>query len=94
MAMQKEIKRKDIIYQTILSIINVKNFYGQQIHSDKNRYEEIRKLKIDLWEDYTTGCFLDWGNIKNQYKVIGVDLSRQKNLDADFQKTNSADKIC
>ena len=48
MTMQKEIKRKDIIYQTILSIINVKNFYGQQIHSDKNRYEEIRKLKIDL----------------------------------------------
>ena len=29
-------------------------------------------------EDYTTGCFLGYEYIKNHYRLITVDLSRQK----------------
>ena len=29
--------------------------------------------------------FLDYGYIKNHYRLVAVDLSRQKELDADFK---------
>ena len=32
---------------------------------------------------YTTGCLLDYNYIKNHYRSITVDLSRQKELEAD-----------
>ena len=34
-------------------------------------------------EDYTTGCLLDYDYVKSHYKLIAVDLSRQKELDVD-----------
>ena len=30
-----------------------------------------------------TGCFLDYDYIKNRYRLVEVDLSRQKELEAD-----------
>ena len=42
-----------------------------------------RKLTTGQGEDYTTGCFLDYDYIKNHYRFIAVDLSRQKELNAD-----------
>ena len=60
-----------------------KNFYDQAIDSDIERCEEIRKLTTEQDEDYTTGCLLDYEYIKNHYRSIAVDLSRQKELDAD-----------
>ena len=47
------------------------------------RYEEIRKLATRQGDDYTTGCLLDYDYIKNHYRLIAGDLSRQKELDAD-----------
>ena len=64
-------------------IINGKNFYVQPIDSDIKRYEEIRKLITGQGEDYTTECLLDYQYIKNHYRLIAVDLSRQKELDDD-----------
>ena len=64
-------------------IINGKNFYDQAIDSDIKRYEEIRKSTTGQDEDYTIGCLLDYNYIKNHYRLIAVDLSRQKELDAD-----------
>ena len=64
-------------------IINGKNFYDQTTDSDIKRYEEIRKLTTGQGEDYTTGCLLDYQYIKNHYRLIPVDLSRQKEFDAD-----------
>ena len=32
---------------------------------------------------YTNGCLLDYDYIKNYYRLIAFDLSRQKELDAD-----------
>ena len=63
-------------------IIYGKNFYSQAIDSDIKTFEQIRKLTTE-GEDYTTGCLLDYDYIKNHYRLIAVDLSRQKELDAD-----------
>ena len=41
------------------------------------------KINTRREEDYTTGCLLDYDYIKNHYKLIAVDLSRKKQLDAD-----------
>ena len=41
------------------------------------------KLTTRQGEDYTTGRLLDYDYVKNYYRLIPVDLSRQKRLDAD-----------
>ena len=64
-------------------IINGKNIYDHAVDSDIKQYEEIRKLTTGKVEGYTTGCLLDYDYIKNYYRLIEVDLSRQKELDAD-----------
>ena len=63
-------------------IINGKNFYEQPIDSNIKRNKEIRKLTTGQGEDYTVGCFLDYEDIKNNYKLIAADSSTQKELDA------------
>ena len=65
------------------TIVNEENFYDQPIDSDKKRYEGIIKITTGQGEDYTTGCLLDYEYIKSHYKLIAVDLRRQKELDAD-----------
>ena len=52
------------------------------IDSDIKRYEKNRKLTTGQGEDYTTGCLLDYDYIKHNYRLIAVDSSRQKELDA------------
>ena len=64
-------------------IINGKNFYYQVIDSDIKRHEEVRNLTTEQGEGYTTGCLLDYDYIKNYYRFIAVDLSKQKELDVD-----------
>ena len=44
---------------------------------------EIRKLTTGQGEVYNTGCLLHYDYIKNQYRLIAVDLIRQIELDAD-----------
>ena len=44
---------------------------------------EISKLATGQVEDYTTGCFSDYDYIKNYYRLMAIDLSRQKELDTD-----------
>ena len=34
-------------------------------------------------DNYTTGCLLDSAYFKDNYKIIAVDLSKQKALDVD-----------
>ena len=34
-------------------------------------------------EDYTTGSLLDYDYFKKIYKLVAIDLSKQKELDAD-----------
>ena len=59
-------------------IISGKSLYDQEIDSDLKRYEEIRKLTTRLGEDYNAGYLLDYHYIKNHYRLIAADLSKQK----------------
>ena len=63
--------------------MNGKNFYGQAINSDIKRYEEIRKLARRQGEDCTPGWWLYYEYIKNHYRLIAADLSRQKESNID-----------
>ena len=40
---------------------------------------------IGRGEDYTTGSLLDYNYCKKHYKLVAVDLSKQKELDADLR---------
>ena len=64
-------------------IINGKNLYDHPIYWDIKPYEKIRKSTTGQDEDYSTGCLLDYEYIKNHYRLIAVDLTRKKELDAD-----------
>ena len=84
--MLKELMPKIIIYQNIKNcnvIINGKNFYDQPTDSDVKWFEEIRKLTTGQGEDYTARCLLDYEYIKNQYRLIAVYWSKQKEFDVD-----------
>ena len=74
------------------AIINGKKFYDQAIDSDIKRYKEIWKLAIGQGGDYTIGCLLDYKYIKNHYRLIAVNLGRQKRI-RDRSKSNSANRI-
>ena len=43
----------------------------------------LEKISIGYGDDNTTGCLLDYPYILDTYKMIAVDLSRQRALDAD-----------
>ena len=63
--------------------IDGKNFYDQPINDSIKQYDEIRKISTGQGDDYTTGCLLDFAYFENNYRLIAVDLSKQKALDAD-----------
>ena len=64
-------------------IIDGRNFYDNPIESDIEKYRELKKVMIGKGEDYTAGSLLDFDYIKKHYKLVAVDLSKQKELDAD-----------
>ena len=43
----------------------------------------IRKLTVGQCEDYTPRCLSDYEYIRSHYRLITVDLSRQKESDTD-----------
>ena len=46
--------------------------------------DEVRKASTGHGDDYTTGSFLDYVYLKDNYRLIAIDLSKQKALDADL----------
>ena len=63
--------------------IDGRNFYDQPINDSIKQYDEIRKISTGQGDDYTTGCLLDFAYFEKKYRLIAVDLSKQKALDAD-----------
>ena len=49
------------------------------------QYGEIRKISTGQDDDYTNGCLLDFSDFEKNYRLIAVDLSKQKPLDADWK---------
>ena len=64
-------------------MIDGKNFFDQPIKNNKVIYKNIRKIATGQGDDYTTGCLLDYPYLKDDYKMIAIDLSKQQALDAD-----------
>ena len=64
-------------------IIDGRNFYNNLIESDIEKYRELKTVMIGKGEDYTTESLLDFDYFKKHYKLFAVDLSKQKELDAD-----------
>ena len=60
----------------------MKIFFDQPVKNDKITYGNIRKIPTGQGDDYTTGCLLDYAYIKDDYKMIAIDLSKQQALDA------------
>ena len=58
-------------------------FEDQPINDQIKKYDEIRKIATGQINDYTDGCLLDYEYFKDHYQLIAVDLSKQKELDAD-----------
>ena len=65
--------------------IDGRNFYDQPINDSIKQYDEIRKISTGQGDDYTTGCLLDFAYFEKNYRLIAVDLSKQKALDADLR---------
>ena len=63
--------------------IDGRNFYDNPIESDIEKYRELKKVMIGKGEDYTTGSLLYFNYFDKHYKLVAVDLSKQKELDAD-----------
>ena len=64
-------------------MFNGENFFDLPVKNNKVTYENIRKFAAGQGDDYTTGCLLDYPYVKDSYKMITVDLSKQQALDAD-----------
>ena len=63
-------------------IIDRRNLYDNPIESGIEKYRELKKVMIGKGEDYTTGSLLDYNCFKKHYKLVAVDLSKQKEFDA------------
>ena len=63
-------------------LIDERNFYDQPVNDLVKQYDKIRKTATGQWDDYTTGCLLDYQDFKDHYNLIAVDLSNRKELDA------------
>ena len=64
-------------------IIDGRTFYDNPIESDIEKYRELKKVMIGKGEDYTTGSLLYFNYFDKHYKLVAIDLSKQKELDVD-----------
>ena len=63
--------------------IDGRNFYDQPSNYSIKKYDEIRKISTGQYDDYTIGCLFDFSYFEKNCRIIAVDLSKQKALDAD-----------
>ena len=64
-------------------MIDGKHFFDQPINSMNKTYKKIRKIATGQGDDSATGCLLDYFYLKDHYKMIAIDLSKQQALDGD-----------
>ena len=63
--------------------INDRTFYDQPFNDSIKQYDEVRKMSTGKGDDYTIGYLLDFSYFEKNYRIIAVDLGKQKALDAD-----------
>ena len=77
----KSVPRGEI--KNYIVLIDRRNFYDQPINDLKKKYDEVKKVSTGHGDDYSTESLLDYAYFRDNYKLIPVDLSKQKALDAD-----------
>ena len=61
-------------------MIDGQNCFYQLVKNDPRTYNYVKKITIVQGDDYRTGCFLDYLYLKENYKSITIDLSKQQAL--------------
>ena len=61
----------------------INSFFDQAISNDFKTYENLRKFTTGQGDEYTAGCLLDYPYCKDNYKMIAINLSKQKALYSD-----------
>ena len=64
-------------------LIDRRSFYGQPINDLLKQNDEVRKVSTGQGDDYTTRYLLDYAHFEDNYRLIVVDLSKQKAFDVD-----------
>ena len=64
-------------------MIHRQNFFDQPVTNNLITYDSIQKLAAGQGDDYKTDCWLHYNYFKNYYKMMAIDLGKQKALDAD-----------
>ena len=64
-------------------IIDGKNCCDQPIRNNLITNQNIQKIATVQGEDYATVCLLDYGYLKNYYRMIAMHLSKTQELDSD-----------
>ena len=64
-------------------MIDGRKLYDQRNNDLIKQYDAVRKVSTGQGDDYTTGCLLDYAYFKENYRLISVNLSKQKSLDVD-----------
>ena len=64
-------------------MVDDRNFVDHTINSLNKTYKNIRRFATGQGDDYITSCMLGYTYFKKNYKLIAIDLSKQRALDAD-----------
>ena len=64
-------------------IIDGQKIFNHQVKNNSRIYENIRKIATGKADDYVTGSPLNYNYFWKNYKMIAIDLSKLKALDAD-----------
>ena len=67
--------------ENYIVLIDGRNFYDQPIIDLIKQHDQIIKISRGQDDDYTTGCLLDYAYFKDNYGLIAVDSSKQKDAD-------------
>ena len=55
-------------------LIDVRNFYDQNVNSSIVRYNELLKMTTGRSEDCSTGCLLGYDHYLKIFNIVGIDL--------------------
>ena len=71
------------LYVPVVNLSTQDNAKLLKVKSNMRTYYNIRKIAAGQGDDYTTGCLLDYNYLNKHYKMIAIDISKQKALEAD-----------
>ena len=64
-------------------MINRQNFFDQTVWNNLRTYNNIQNIATVQGDDCPTDCLLYYNYFDNYYKMIAIDVSKQKPLNAD-----------